>query len=82
MAGSPPPPLPTTVRAFIFIARIIIQRFLPSSTRVEQYVVSNHLVCFKFFLFQAPLGFESLGGGSVPVFGRFLYGYRIVECHQ
>ena len=30
-------PLPTTVRAFIFIARRI-QHFLPSSTRVELYL--------------------------------------------
>lgn len=34
MEGSPPPPLSTTLRALICIARIL-QTFLPSSTRVQ-----------------------------------------------
>ena len=35
--SGPSSPLPTTVRAFLFVARRI-QRFLPSSTRVELYL--------------------------------------------
>ena len=33
--SGPSPPLPTTIRAFIFIAMITFQHFLPSSTRVK-----------------------------------------------
>ena len=40
--SGPSSPLPTSVLAFIFIARRI-QHFLPSSTRVELYLLSTLL---------------------------------------
>ena len=38
--SGPSSPLPTTVRAFIFIARIF-QHFLPSSTCIEEWFISS-----------------------------------------
>ena len=46
--SGPYSPLPTTVRAFIFIARMI-QHFLPSLTRVTAaHQISNKYVCTRF----------------------------------